>query len=150
MVWDKATGKPIHNAIVWQDTRTDAIINDWQRRRAKPFSRKLGLPLATYFSGPKIKWLLDDVPGRLNGRERGELLFGNIDTWLIWNLTGGKTHVTDVTNASRTMLMNLKTLDWDDDCCGRWACRAPCCPRFAHHQKFMALPRVVGWRARER
>jgi glycerol kinase len=112
VVWEKATGKPVHNAIVWQDTRTAAICAKLARQGGQyRFQNRVGLPLATYFSGPKIKWLLDNVPGLKKRAARGELLFGNIDTWLIWNLTGR--HVTDVTNASRTMLMNLKTLDWD-------------------------------------
>ncbi len=115
VVWEKATGKPVHNAIVWQDTRTDAIISKLaQEGGQNRFRRKVGLPLATYFSGPKIKWLLDEVPGLKRRAAKGELLFGNMDTWLIWNLTGQ--HITDVTNASRTMLMNLNTLDWDGDC----------------------------------
>jgi len=114
VVWDKNTGKPIHNAIVWQDTRTDIIISKFAKSGGQDrFRKKTGLPLATYFSGPKIKWILDNVEGALAKAKKGELLFGNIDTWLIWNLTGN--HITDVTNASRTMLMNLKTLDWDDD-----------------------------------
>jgi glycerol kinase len=114
IVWDKASGQPIYNAIVWQDTRTDEICNalaaDGGQDRLRP---KTGLPLATYFSGPKIKWILDNVPGVRTRAENSELLFGNIDTWLIWNLTGA--HVTDVTNAGRTLLMNLQTLDWDDE-----------------------------------
>jgi glycerol kinase len=114
VVWEKSTGRPVYNAIVWQDTRTDGIIT----RLGKPggqdrFRKKTGLPLATYFSGPKIKWILDNVKGAREKARKGELLFGNVDTWLIWNMTGRKVHVTDVTNASRTMLMNLKTLDWD-------------------------------------
>ncbi|WP_256334637.1 glycerol kinase GlpK [Lentzea albidocapillata] len=111
VVWDKATGEPVHNAIVWQDTRTDALIRrlgDQDR-----FRERSGLPLATYFSGPKLRWLLDNVEGLRARAERGEVLFGTMDTWLIWNLTGR--HVTDVTNASRTMLMNLETLDWDQE-----------------------------------
>ncbi len=114
VVWDKATGKPVYNAIVWQDTRTDAICNELAKNGGQDRLReKTGLPLATYFSGPKIKWILDNIEGVRVKAERGELAFGNIDTWLIWNLTGA--HVTDVTNASRTLLMNLRTLDWDDD-----------------------------------
>jgi glycerol kinase len=114
VVWDKTTGKPVYNAIVWQDTRTDVIISKFAKDGGQDrFRKKTGLPLATYFSGPKIKWILDNVKGAKAKAEKGELLFGNIDTWIIWNLTGA--HVTDVTNASRTMLMNLKTLDWDDD-----------------------------------
>ncbi len=114
VVWDKTTGKPVYNAIVWQDTRTDALISKLAKTGGQDrFRKKTGLPLATYFSGPKIKWILENVKGAKAKARKGELLFGNIDTWLIWNLTGE--HVTDVTNASRTMLMNLKTLDWDDE-----------------------------------
>ena len=120
LVWDRATGQPIYNALVWQDTRTADICTELARDGGQDRLRaKVGLPLATYFSGPKIKWLLDNVAGARARAERGELCFGNIDTWLIWNLTGGASgdavHVTDVTNASRTMLMNLQTLDWDDE-----------------------------------
>ncbi len=119
VVWNRHTGKPYYNAIVWQDTRTkdicDALAADGGQDR---FRAKVGLPLATYFSGPKIMWLLDNIPGLREDAEKGDALFGNIDTWLIWNLTGGPNggaHVTDVSNASRTMLMNLETLDWDDE-----------------------------------
>ncbi|MCL4529973.1 MAG: glycerol kinase GlpK [Chloroflexi bacterium] len=113
VVWEKETGRPIHNAIVWQDTRTDAICNELAKHGGQDRLRaKTGLPLATYFSGPKIKWILDNVPGARVRAEKGELLFGNMDTWVIWNLTAGA-HITDVTNASRTLLMNLNTLDWD-------------------------------------
>jgi glycerol kinase len=119
VVWDRRSGKPIHNAIVWQDTRTADICNelakDGGQDRLRP---KVGLPLATYFSGPKVKWILENVEGARAKAEAGDLLFGNIDSWCIWNLTGGPdggVHVTDVTNASRTMLMNLETLDWDPE-----------------------------------
>lgn len=116
VVWDKKTGKPIFNAIVWQDTRTDAIISKLARSGGQDrFRTKTGLPLATYFSGPKIKWVLDNVKGAKERAKNGQLLFGNMDTWLIWNLTGRGVHITDVTNASRTLLMNLKSLDWDAD-----------------------------------
>ena len=119
VVWDRRTGKPIHNAIVWQDTRTDQICNELAKDGGQDRLRaKVGLPLATYFSGPKIKWMLENVEGARASAEAGNLLFGNIDTWCIWNLTGGTkggVHVTDVSNASRTMLMNLETLDWDPE-----------------------------------
>lgn len=119
LVWDRNTGKPYYNAIVWQDTRTKeicdqlAIVGGQDRFRAKT-----GLPLATYFSGPKVQWMLENVVGLREAANGGEAIFGNIDTWLIWLLTGGPdggSHVTDVTNASRTLLMNLETLDWDDE-----------------------------------
>ncbi|MBM4424883.1 MAG: glycerol kinase GlpK [Chloroflexi bacterium] len=119
VIWEKATGKPVYNAIVWQDTRTDTICNDLAKDGGQDrFRPQVGLPLATYFSGPKIKWVLDNIAGVREKAERGEVLFGNIDTWVIWNLTGGPkggVHVTDVSNASRTMLMNLETLDWDPE-----------------------------------
>jgi glycerol kinase len=114
LLWDKATGEPIANAVVWQDTRTSELIHDLARDGGMDrFRERCGLPLATYFSGPKIRWLLDNVSGARERAERGELLFGTMETWLIWKLTGR--HVTEVTNASRTMLMNLATLDWDDE-----------------------------------
>ena len=119
VVWDRSTGQPIHNALVWQDTRTDQLCNELIADGGQDrFREKTGLPIATYFSGPKVRWILDNVEGARARAEAGELAFGNIDTWCIWNLTGGVDggqHVTDVTNASRTMLMNLETLDWDDD-----------------------------------
>jgi glycerol kinase len=114
VLWERSSGAPVCNAIVWQDTRTDVICNELAQQGGQDrFRRVTGLPLATYFSGPKIKWALDNDPSLRARVERGEVLFGNIDSWLIWKLTG--THVTDVTNASRTLLMNLETLDWDGD-----------------------------------
>lgn len=120
LIWDKKTGQPYGNAIVWQDTRTDKICNQLAEEGGQDrFRGKTGLPLATYFSGPKITWMLDNVPGLRAAAERGDALFGNMDSWMIWKLTGGPgpnaAHITDVTNASRTMLMNLETLDWDDE-----------------------------------
>lgn len=119
VVWNPKTGEPYYHAIVWQDTRTQAICEKLITAGAEPMIRaKTGLPIATYFSGPKIQWLLENVPGLRARAENGEVLFGNIDTWVIWNLTGGKNggvHITDYTNASRTMLLNLRTLDWDDE-----------------------------------
>ncbi len=113
VVWDKATGKPIHNAIVWQDTRTQDLIDRIADGDPDRFKQRTGLPLATYFSASKIAWILDNVEGARARAEAGELLFGTTDTWLLWNLTGE--HATDVTNASRTLLMDLETLDWHDD-----------------------------------
>jgi glycerol kinase len=119
VVWERSTGKPVYNAVVWQDTRTDRICNELAADGGQDrFRAKTGLPLATYFSGPKVKWILDNVEGTRSKAESGDLLFGTIDTWCIWNLTGGPNggvHVTDVTNASRTLLMDLQTLDWDDE-----------------------------------
>jgi glycerol kinase len=122
VVWNPKTGRPYYNAIVWQDTRTDRIAAALDRDgRGDVIRRKAGLPPATYFSGGKIQWILENVEGVREAAERGEAVFGNTDTWIIWNLTGGPNggaHVTDVTNASRTMLMNLETLDWDDELLG--------------------------------
>ena len=114
VVWDKATGKPIYNAIVWQCRRTASICDALKAEGLENYVREnTGLVLDAYFSGTKVKWILDNVPGARVRAEKGELLFGNIDTWLIWNLTRGKVHVTDYSNASRTMLFNIKTLEWD-------------------------------------
>ena len=122
VVWNPKTGEPLYNAIVWQDTRTDRIMHRLEQEGAgDTIRRKAGLPSATYFSGGKIQWILDNVDGARSAAERGEAIFGNIDTWLIWNLTGGVksgAHITDVTNASRTMLLNLETLEWDDELLG--------------------------------
>jgi glycerol kinase len=119
VVWNPKNGRPYYNAVVWQDTRTDRIASALDRdERGDVIRRKAGLPPATYFSGGKIQWILENVDGVREAAERGEAVFGNTDTWLIWNLTGGVNggvHVTDPTNASRTMLMNLETLDWDEE-----------------------------------
>ena len=119
VVWDAATGVPVYNAIVWQDTRTHQLVADLGGADGPDkYKARVGLPLATYFSGPKVRWILDNVDGARARAEAGELLMGTIDTWVIWNLTGGPdggVHVTDVTNASRTMLMDLKTLAWDPE-----------------------------------
>ena len=117
LVWDRNTGEPVYNAIVWQDTRTQKIVEELGGEAgADKYKAAVGLPLATYFSGPKVKWILDNVEGARERAEAGDLVMGTMDTWVLWNLTGGVNggvHVTDVTNASRTMLMDLKTLDWD-------------------------------------
>ena len=118
VVWDKKTGEPVYNAIVWQDTRTAKIVEDLGGDEGQDkYKARVGLPLATYFCGPKVKWILDNVDGARERAEAGDLVMGTMDTWLIWNLTGGVeggVHVTDVTNASRTMLMDLQTLSWDE------------------------------------
>ncbi|NNJ09051.1 glycerol kinase GlpK [Chloroflexales bacterium ZM16-3] len=122
LVWNRKTGKPVYNAIVWQDTRTDQLVNMFAKDGGQNrFREKVGLPLATYFSGPKIRWILDNVDGARAAAEAGDLAFGNMDTWLAWNLTGGTVggiHITDVSNASRTMLMNMETMDWDEEIMG--------------------------------
>ncbi|MGH3859830.1 glycerol kinase GlpK [Actinokineospora sp.] len=120
VVWDRNTGEPVYNAIVWQDTRTDRIATELGNLGGgqERYRAKTGLPLATYFSGPKIRWILDNVEGARAKAEAGELMFGNMDTWVLWNMTGGVdggVHATDPTNASRTLLMDLSTLSWDAD-----------------------------------
>jgi glycerol kinase len=119
VVWDRRTGKPVYNAIVWQDTRTQQLVDQLAADGGTDrFKERVGLPLATYFSGTKIAWILDNVEGARERAEAGDLLFGTTDTWLLWNLTGGAdggVHATDVTNASRTLFMDLRTLDWDDE-----------------------------------
>ncbi len=119
VVWDKNTGEPVYNAIVWQDTRTQAIVDRLAADGGvERFKEKVGLPLSTYFAGTKIVWILENVEGARERAEAGDLIFGTTDTWVLWNLTGGTdggVHVTDVTNASRTMFLDLKTLEWDDE-----------------------------------
>ena len=123
LVWDKTTGEPVYNAIVWQDTRTDRICQQLGELGggAERYKDRVGLPLATYFAGPKARWVLDNVEGARERAERGDLLFGTMDSWVIWNMTGGTDgglHITDVTNASRTLMMDLDTLDWDEEIVG--------------------------------
>ncbi|MFE4726426.1 glycerol kinase GlpK [Microbacterium sp. NPDC056736] len=124
VVWEKRTGRPVHNALVWQDTRTQPRIDEMSRDGGGDrFADTTGLPLATYFSASKVAWILDHVPGARAAAEAGDLLFGTPDTWVVWNLTGGARggiHVTDVTNASRTLLMDLRTLDWSDELLATW------------------------------
>jgi glycerol kinase len=140
LVWEKATGRPIANAIVWQDTRTAGIVQALGAEAGQDRFRALcGLPLATYFSGPKLRWLLDNVDGARAAAGRGELLFGTMDSWLIWKLTG--VHVTDVTNASRTMLMNLATLDWDDSMLAAMDVPRAMLPRIAASSEVFGLAR---------
>ena len=116
VVWDRKTGKPVYNAIVWQDKRTANFCDDLKKQGKEQLIReKTGLVIDAYFSGTKIKWILDNVEGARKKAEAGDLIMGTIDTWLIWNFTKGKQHVTDVTNASRTLLFNINTMDWDDE-----------------------------------
>lgn len=116
IVWDRETGDPVYNAIVWQDRRTAGFCDELKAQgKAEMIQEKTGLVLDAYFSGTKVKWILDNVEGARERAEKGELCFGTVDSWLVWNLTRGKMHVTDVTNASRTLLFNIHTMDWDDE-----------------------------------
>jgi glycerol kinase len=116
VLWDRSTGDPIHHAIVWQDRRTSEFCDSLRRKgKTQVVQEKTGLLIDSYFAGTKLRWLLDNVPGARQRAERGELAFGTIDSWLIWKMTGGRVHVTDVTNASRTMLLNIETAQWDDE-----------------------------------
>ena len=133
VLWNKTTGKPYANAVVWQDTRTSDFCSELEKNENSDLVRKItGLPISTYFSGPKIKWLLEKYPEIYKDAQQGLVLFGNMDTWLIWNLTGGPQggiHVTDVTNASRTMLMNINTLEWDAEMLAKISIPASVLPR---------------------
>ena len=135
VLWDRNTGQPLHNALVWQDTRTADLVAGFAREGGQDrFRAQTGLPLATYFSGLKLKWLLDTVPGARAKAEAGDALFGTIDSWVLWNLTGGPAggaHLTDVTNASRTQLVDLATLDWDDDLLRQFTIPRGVLPRIA-------------------
>jgi glycerol kinase len=117
IVWDRETGKPVYNAIVWQDRRTATYCDSLKEAHSKTIQQKTGLVIDAYFSATKIKWILDQVPGARQKAEQGVLAFGTVDSWLLWNLTAGAVHATDVTNASRTMLFNIHTLTWDEDYC---------------------------------
>ncbi|MCX4097265.1 glycerol kinase GlpK [Nocardia sp. alder85J] len=128
VVWDRATGKPVYNAIVWQDTRTAALCDELAGTAGPDrYAQRTGLPLSTYFAGPKLRWILDNVAGVRQRAEDGELCFGTVDSWILWNLTGR--HYTDVTNASRTMLMNLRTLQWDSGICAEFGVPEPMLPQ---------------------
>jgi glycerol kinase len=116
LVWDRKTGTPVCNAIVWQDRRTAKICDDLKKKRLERLiAKKTGLVIDSYFSAPKLKWILENIPGAKAKARRGDLVFGTVDSWLVWNLTGGKRHITDATNASRTMLLNIHTGDWDEE-----------------------------------
>lgn len=148
VMWDSCSGKPYMNAIVWQDTRTNAICAQLKDAGHEDFFRQsAGLPIATYFSGPKIRWILDHSPLARSDAEAGYALFGTIDSWLIWNLTGGPNggiHITDVTNASRTMLMNLRTLDWDDHLLEILGIPPTCLPKIESSSQIYGDARLFG------
>jgi glycerol kinase len=135
VLWDRNTGAPLHNALVWQDTRTADLVAAFARNGGQDrFRSRTGLPLATYFSGLKLRWLLDNVPGAREKAAQGDALFGTMDTWVLWNLTGGAAggvHLTDVTNASRTQLVDLQTLDWDDELLAEFGVPQALLPRIA-------------------
>ncbi|HEY7673247.1 MAG TPA: glycerol kinase GlpK [Gammaproteobacteria bacterium] len=150
VLWDKRTGQPLHNALVWQDTRVEDLVASFRSHGGPDrFRAKTGLPLATYFSGLKLKWLLDHVPDARRMADAGDALFGTIDSWLAWNLTGGPKgglHITDVTNASRTQLMSLATLDWDDDLLGAFDVPRAVLPKIVSSSKVYDAVRVPQWR----
>lgn len=140
VLWDRATGAPLHNALVWQDTRVDSLVAEYARDGGQDrFRAATGLPLASYFSALKLRWLLDHVPGARARAEAGELAFGTIDSWLMWHLAG--VHVTDVTNASRTQLMNLATLDWDSALLAAFGIPAAVLPRIVSSSQVLAQGR---------
>ncbi|HZH53177.1 MAG TPA: glycerol kinase GlpK [Microvirga sp.] len=129
LIWDRHTGKPLHNALVWQDTRVDPMVQEFARDGGPDRLRgKTGLPLTSYFSGLKLRWLLDNVPGAREKAASGDVLFGTVDSWLVWNLTDRRCHIVDVTNASRTQLMNLKSLAWDDEILAMFDIPRACLP----------------------
>jgi len=148
VVWNRKTGKPVYNAIVWQDTRTADYVAEYSRLGGQDqFRRKTGLPLATYFSGLKIKWILENVPGVRELAEKGEVIFGNIDTYIIWRLTGGVDggiHVTDVSNASRTMLMNLETLKWSTEVTGIFGVPIAMLPKICSSSEVYGTAKVTA------
>jgi len=150
VVWDKTTGKPVYNAIVWQDTRTAKIAEELGALGggADRYKDRVGLPLATYFSGPKIKWILDNVEGARAKAEKGDLLFGNTDSWVLWNMTGGVDggiHVTEPTNASRTMLMNLDTLTWNEEIAAEMTIPMSMLPEIRSSSEVYGKGRVGGF-----
>lgn len=149
VVWDRTTGKPVYNAIVWQDTRTDRITRELGDLGggAERYKDRVGLPLATYFAGPKVKWILDNVDGARAKAEAGDLLMGTIETWLIWNMTGGTDgglHITDVSNASRTMLMDYRSLSWDEDIAAEMTIPTSMLPRIVSNSEVYAKARAQG------
>lgn len=147
IVWDAATGKPVYNAIVWQDRRTSAYCDSLKAAGlSEQIRSKTGLLIDAYFSGTKIKWILDNVPGARERAEKGELRFGTVDSWLVWNLTGGAVHVTDVTNASRTMLYNIHDLKWDEDMMKLLGIPASMMPRVCDSSEVYGYADILGGR----
>lgn len=151
LLWDKKTGEPLHNALVWMDTRTDRLVEQFSKDGGPDRLRNTtGLPISTYFSGLKLRWLLDNVPGAREKAKAGDALFGTIDSWLIWNLTGGPNggiHITDVTNASRTQLMDLKTLQWDENILKLFGIPAACLPEIRSSSEVyteISIPMLKG------
>ncbi|MBC8243303.1 MAG: glycerol kinase GlpK [Verrucomicrobia bacterium] len=145
LVWDRATGKPIGNAIVWQDRRTANFCDALRRDKAdRLIRRKTGLELDAYFSATKIRWLLRNTKGALAKARAGQMAFGTVDSWLVWNLTGGQTHVTDTTNASRTMLFNLRTGDWDDELLNLFGVPRSVLPKIVSSSEVVAETRSLG------
>jgi len=148
VIWDRATGEPVYNAIVWQDTRTDRICRELAGDEGPArFQERTGLPLATYFAGPKARWILDEVDGARARAEKGELAFGTMDTWVLWNATGGPDgglHLTDVTNASRTLLMDLETLTWDESLCEEIGVPAAMLPEIRSSSEVYGKVRAKG------
>jgi glycerol kinase len=149
VVWDRRTGRPVYNAIVWQDTRTQPRIDELASGADGTFrfAEQTGLPLATYFSASKVAWILENVPGARAAAEAGDLMFGTPDTWVVWNLTGGSrggVHVTDVTNASRTLLMDLSTLDWSDELLAVWDIPRPMLPEIRSSSEVMGEAQLPG------
>ena len=143
VVWDKNTGKPLHNAIVWQDTRTQTFLDSIPDEDKKSITFKTGLTIAPYFSGSKMNWLIKNVPAISNAVSKGNALFGTIDSWLLWNLTEG-IHKTDVTNASRTLLMNLETLDWDEDLLELFSVPRSALPEICSSSEVYGLTKLDG------
>lgn len=162
VLWDKTTGEPLHNALVWMDTRTDALVSKFARSADQPINQSInqainkdrfraqtGLPLTTYFSALKLRWLFDHLPGSQERAEQGEVLFGTMDAWLVWHLTGGTNgglHVTDVTNASRTQLMNLTHCQWDDDLLATFDIPRGCLPRIVPSSRVIGAVTTVPLR----
>ncbi len=145
ILWDRKTGLPIYNAIVWQCRRTAAICEELKAAGYGDYVREnTGLLIDAYFSATKIKWILDHVDGAREKAKRGEILFGTVDTWLVWKLTGGKAHVTDMTNASRTMLYNINTRQWTKRCSRPWTYPPPSCRKCAFPVKYTVILKSAG------